>query len=90
MDLVDIYLLNLTVTVGMFIVMIVRAWIEVRQYRLMWAQIEWVKTREMASTILKAERSLFSRIEGGEELYNMLCGIFGVEVQKNAGKQDTT
>ncbi len=54
----------------------------------MWSQIEWVKTREMASTILKAERSLFSRIEGGEELYNMLCGIFGIDVQKNAVEQD--
>jgi hypothetical protein len=69
----------------MFIVMIVRAWIEVRQYRLMWAQIEWVKTRETASRILKAERDLFSRIEGGEELYDMLCSLFGVEAQSHAG-----
>jgi len=44
----------------------------------------------MARTILKAEKGLFSRIEGGEELYNMLCGIFGVEVQETAVKQDAT
>ena len=74
----------------MFVVMTVRAWIEVTQYRLVWSQIEWVKTREMASTILKAERGLFTRIEGGEELYNMLCGIFGVDVRKDSAEQDTT
>ena len=32
LDLVDIYLLNLTVTVGMFIVMIVRAWKTISAY----------------------------------------------------------
>ena len=88
MDLVDIYILNLTVTVGMFVVMIVRAWIEVRHYRLMWTQIEWVKTKETAGKILKAERSLFSNIEGGDELYDMLCGLFGVDAQNKEVKQD--
>jgi hypothetical protein len=88
LDLLEIYILNLIVTVGMFIVMMVRAWIEVRQYRLMWTQLEWIKTKETAGRILKAERSLFMRIEGGEELYDMLCGLFGVEAQGHEAGQD--
>jgi hypothetical protein len=32
--------------------------------------------------LLRAERDLFSKVEGGEELYQMLCEIFKV----NEGK----
>lgn len=28
--------------------------------------------------ILKAEKDLFSKVEGGDELYHMLCEIFKV------------
>jgi hypothetical protein len=56
--LVDIYLLNLAVTIGMFVVLVFRAWV---------------------GRILKAEKDLFCKIEGGNELYRLLCEIFKVK-----------
>ncbi len=76
MDLLQIYLLNLLVTVSMFAVLAFRAWIEHKNYKLMWKELEWRKTYEMAGRILKAERDLFARVDGGEELYNMLLEMF--------------
>jgi hypothetical protein len=79
MDLFFLYLLNLLLTLGMFVVLIFRAWIELRNYRIMWKQVEWRKTFEVAGRILKAERNLFTKAEGGAELYNILCKMFDVE-----------
>jgi hypothetical protein len=79
MDLFFLYLLNLLLTLGMFGVLIFRAWIELRNYRVMWKEVEWRKTFEVAGRILKAERNLFTKAEGGEELYNILCKMFDVE-----------
>ncbi len=79
MDLFFLYLLNLLLTLGMFVVLIFRAWIELRNYRIMWKEVEWRKTFEVAGRILKAERNLFTKVEGGEELYNILCKMFDVE-----------
>ena len=79
MDLFFLYLLNLLLTLGMFGVLIFRAWIELRNYRVMWKEVEWRKTFEVAGRILKAERNLFTKVEGGEELYNILCKMFDVE-----------
>lgn len=79
MDLLDIYLLNLVLTVAMFIVLIVRAWLEFKNYKVMWNEIEWQKTRKTARDILKAEKEMFSRIEGGQDLYDILCHLFEVE-----------
>jgi hypothetical protein len=79
MDLFFLYLLNLLLTLGMFVVLIFRAWIELRNYRIMWKEVEWRKTFEVAGRILKAERNLFTKAEGGEELYNILCKMFDVE-----------
>jgi hypothetical protein len=79
LELLEIYLLNLAVTVAMFIVLIFRAWIEFRNYRVMWKEIEWQKTRKTAKEILKAEKEMFSKIEGGHELYEILCHLFEVE-----------
>ncbi len=78
MDLLSIYLLNLIVTVGMFIVLIFRAWIELKNYKMMWKELEWKETYRMVGRILKAEKDLFTRVEGGEELYRLLCEIFKV------------
>ena len=78
MDLLDIYLLNLLLTLGMFAVLIFRAWLELKNYRLMWKELEWKQTYETMGRVLKAEKDLFSKVEGGEELYNMLCEIFRV------------
>jgi len=79
MDLLSIYLLNLVVTVGMFIVLIFRAWIELKNYKMMWKELEWKETYRTVGRILKAEKDLFTKVEGGEELYRLLCEIFKVQ-----------
>jgi hypothetical protein len=84
MELLDIYILNLLVTVGMFVVLIFRAWMEQKHYRMMWQEMEWRRTYQTMGRILKAEKDLFSKVEGGEELYQMLCEIFKVSEEKKA------
>ena len=76
MDLMPIYVLNLLVTFAMFFVLIFRAWMEVKNYRMMWKELEWRKTREVAGRILRAEKELFKEVEGGQELYKLLCEMF--------------
>jgi len=78
MDLLSIYILNLIVTVGMFIVLIFRAWIELKNYKMMWKELEWKETYRAVGRILKAEKDLFTKVEGGEDLYKLLCEIFKV------------
>ncbi|MCD6241476.1 hypothetical protein J7K27_08220 [Candidatus Bathyarchaeota archaeon] len=78
MDLLFIYLLNLILTVGMFIVLIFRAWIELKNYKMMWKELEWKETYRVVGRVLKAEKDLFTKVEGGEELYKLLCEIFKV------------
>ncbi len=77
-DIVEIYILNLSLTLGMFIVLIFRAWIELKNYRLMWKELEWRQTYQAVGRILKAEKDLFSKVEGGDELYQLLCEMFKV------------
>jgi hypothetical protein len=62
----------------MFVVLIFRAWIEHRNYRMMWKELEWRQTYQTMGRLLKAEKDLFSKVEGGDELYQMLCEIFKV------------
>jgi hypothetical protein len=62
----------------MFAVLIFRAWIELRNYRLMWKELEWRQAYQTMGRILKAERDMFSKVEGGDELYQLLCEIFKV------------
>ncbi len=81
-DIVDIYILNLILTLGMFTVLIFRAWIELRNYRMIWKELEWRQLYQSMGRVLKAEKDLFSKVEGGDELYQMLCEIFKV----NEGK----
>ncbi len=76
MDLVDIYILNLLVTLAMFTVLVFRAWIELKNYSIMWKEMEWRKTYEVVGRILRAEKDLFTEVEGGKELYEMLCEMF--------------
>jgi hypothetical protein len=78
-DLLGIYLLNLLVTLAMFIVLVFRAWIELKNYRIMWKELEWRRTYEVVGRVLKAEEDLFTGVEGGQELYNLLCEMFKVE-----------
>jgi hypothetical protein len=77
-EILELYVLNLVVTLGMFVVLIFRAWLELRNYRMMWKELEWKKTYETMGRVLKAERDMFSRMEGGDELYHILCEIFSV------------
>jgi len=84
MDILYIYILNLLVTVGMFVVLVFRAWMEQKHYRMMWQEMEWRRTYQTMGRILKAEKDLFSKVEGGEELYQMLCEIFKVAEEKKA------
>jgi len=76
--LANIYLLNLTITLAMFLVLVFRAWIETKNYRIMWKELEWRRTYEMVGRILKAEKDLFTGVEGGKELYELLCEMFKV------------
>jgi len=62
----------------MFAVLIFRAWIEHRNYHMMWKELEWRQTYQTMGRLLKAEKDLFSKMEGGDELYQMLCEIFKV------------
>jgi len=66
----------------MFTVLIFRAWIELKNYRMMWKELEWRRTYQTMGRVLKAEKDLFSRAEGGDELYKMLCEIFKVNEEK--------
>ena len=79
MELLEIYLLNLLVTVGMFAVVIFRAWVELKNYRLIWEEMEWRKTYDTMGHVLRAEKELFTRVEGGDELYGLLLKMFKVE-----------
>ena len=78
-DLFEIYLLNLAVTVGMFAVLVFRAWLELRHFQVLWKEAEWRRTYETVGTILKAEKDLFKGVEGGDELYKLLTQMFKVE-----------
>jgi len=82
LDIIDIYILNLSITLGMFAVLIFRAWIEMKNYRMMWKEMEWRETYQTMGRLLKAEKDLFSKVEGGDELYQMLCEIFKVNEEK--------
>lgn len=76
-DLLNIYVLNLVVTIAMFTVLVFRAWVEHKNYRMMWKELEWKRTCDTAGKLLRAEKSLFTKVEGGEELYEMLLELFG-------------
>jgi len=77
-ELYNIYVLNLLVTLAMFLILTFRAWIEMKNYKIMWKELEWRKTREVAEKILKAEREMFINVEGGQELYTLLCKMFQI------------
>jgi hypothetical protein len=66
----------------MFVVLIFRAWIEMKNYRMIWKEMEWRETYQTMGRLLKAEKDLFSKVEGGDELYQMLCEIFKVNEEK--------
>jgi len=76
MDLLEIYLLNFTVTAAMFLVLIFRAWVEYRNFRVIWKEMEWRKTRRTAREVLIAEKETFLKMEGGRELYDILLHMF--------------
>ena len=74
--LFNIYILNLLITLAMFIILVFRAWRELKNYRLMWKEIEWRRTHEVVGKVLRAEKDLFMGIDGGKELYDILCEMF--------------
>ena len=78
-DLFEIYLLNLALTIGMFVVLIFRAWLELKHFKILWKEAEWRKTYEVVGRILKAEKDLFTGVEGGDELYKILSEMFKAE-----------
>ena len=75
-DLLGIYLLNLVITLAMFVVLVFRAWIEFKNYRIMWREMEWRKAYKKIGRILRAEKDMFKGVKGGEDLYKILCEIF--------------
>jgi hypothetical protein len=81
-EVFDIYVLNLAVTVGMFAVIIIRAWFELKNYKLIWREMEWRKNYDVMRRVLHAEHDMFSKVEGGEELYKILSEMFHVDEEK--------
>ena len=77
-DLLNIYVLNLLITLAMFVILVFRAWMELKNYKLMWKEIEWRRTYEVVGRVLSAEKDLFTGVEGGKELYDILCEMFKV------------
>jgi hypothetical protein len=73
-----LYLLNILLTLGIFAVLMFRAWLELKNYRIMWNEFEWKQTYQTMGRVLKAEKDMFSKVEGGDELYQLLCEIFKV------------
>jgi hypothetical protein len=49
--MLEIYMLNLAITLFMFIILAFRAWIELKNYRIMWKELERRKTREVARSL---------------------------------------
>jgi len=45
----------------------------------MWKEAEWRRTYQVVGRILKAEKDLFTGVEGGDELYKILSEMFKVE-----------
>ena len=74
--LLTIFVLNLLITLAMFVILVFRAWIELKNYKLMWKEIEWKRTYEVVGRLLRAEKDLFTGVEGGKELYDILCEMF--------------
>jgi len=66
----------------MFVVLIFRAWLEMKHYKMMWRELQWKQTFETMGRLLKAEKDMFSRMEGGEELYQMLLEVFKVDQKR--------
>jgi hypothetical protein len=44
----------------------------------MWKELEWRQTYRAVGRVLKVEKDMFSKVEGGDELYQLLCEIFKV------------
>lgn len=63
----------------MFIVLVFRAWIELKHFQVMWKESQWRRLYETVGRVLLAEKDIFARVEGGGELYELLCKIFGVK-----------
>ena len=53
-DLLNIYVLNLLITLAMFVILVFRAWIELKNFKLMWKEIEWRRTYEVVGRVLRA------------------------------------
>lgn len=77
-ELYNIYVLNLLITLAMFLILTFRAWMEMKNFKIMWKELEWRKTREVVEKILRAEREMFTNVEGGQELYTLLCKMFQI------------
>ena len=75
-ELLNIYVLNLLVTLAMFVILVFRAWIELKNYKLMWKEMEWRRTYEVVGRVLRAEKDMFTGVDGGKELYDILCEMF--------------
>jgi len=43
-ELFDIYVLNLAITLAMFLILTFRAWIELKNYRIMWKTSRRIRT----------------------------------------------
>jgi len=78
LDLFDIYVLNLMVTLGMFLVLILRALFEYYYYKKMWRETERRSNQDLMRSVLLSEKELFDKTEGGKELYELLCRMFDV------------
>jgi len=57
-DLLNIYVLNLLITIAMFVVLVFRAWIELKNYKMIWKELEWRRTLRDSLRNLQSKRDL--------------------------------
>ncbi|MDH5745926.1 MAG: hypothetical protein OEZ21_03065 [Candidatus Bathyarchaeota archaeon] len=57
--------------------MIFQAWIELKNYRMMWKELEWRQTYQAVGRILRAEKDLFQRWKAETNCIGC-CEIFKV------------
>jgi hypothetical protein len=63
----------------MFLVLVYRAWIEQKNFKRMWRELEWKRTYETIEKVLRSEKELFAKSESGEELHEMLLEMFNAK-----------
>ena len=77
-EISNICKLNLEATLAMLAVLVFRAWLELKNYRLMWKKSEWQEIYTTTGRLPKAEKDLSLRLRAAASC-QMLQEIFKVD-----------